>query len=46
MNGYPLLEIRDLTVGYTRPRHPPRLLIEGIDARLKSGEFVCLLGPN
>jgi iron complex transport system ATP-binding protein len=46
MNANPLLETRDLTVGYTRPRHPPRAVIEGIDARLNPGEFVCLLGPN
>lgn len=46
MNATPLLEIHGLTVGYARPRHPPRIVIEGIDARLNAGEFACLLGPN
>lgn len=46
MNANPLFEIRNLTVGYTRPRHLPRVVIEGINARLNRGEFVCLLGPN
>lgn len=42
----PLLETRKLTVGYTRPRHPTRVVIQKIDTRLNAGEFVCLLGPN
>lgn len=46
MTGSPLLETQGLTVGYSCPRHPPRVVIEEIDASLIAGEFVCLLGPN
>ncbi len=46
MKAVPLIETRNLAVGYTRPRHPPRAVIEEIDACLNGGEFVCLLGPN
>lgn len=46
MNATPLLETKELTVGYSRPKHCPRVVIERIDTRLNAGEFVCLLGPN
>jgi len=46
MNQPPLLETRNLTVGYTRPGHPHRIVVDGIDTCLNAGEFVCLLGPN
>lgn len=38
-----VLEIRHLTVGYTRPR---RVVIEGLNLSLAAGELVCLIGPN
>lgn len=46
MKRQTLLEARDLAVGYTKPRRPPRIVTEGINIALREGEFVCLLGPN
>ncbi|MBP8646199.1 MAG: ABC transporter ATP-binding protein [Syntrophobacteraceae bacterium] len=46
MTRVPLLETLDLTIGYHRPRHAPRIVAEGIEVALGPGEFVCLLGPN
>lgn len=46
MSRTPLLETRNLTVGYRRSGHPARAVIRKINTCLNAGEFVCLLGPN
>ncbi len=42
----PILETRDLSMGYPARRGPPRLVAEAVDLRLWPGELVCLLGAN
>ena len=42
----PILQTRDLTIGYNAARKPPILVGEGITLSLARGELVCLLGPN
>lgn len=46
MKERPFLETRDLVVGYARPRHPRRVVVDDINVILRPGELVCLLGPN
>lgn len=46
MTGNPVLETRGLSIGYKRPKHPTRVVADGIDVTLRTGQFVCLLGPN
>jgi iron complex transport system ATP-binding protein len=41
----PPLRIRDLTVGYGRPRRPA-VVLEHVTADLSAGELACLVGPN
>jgi iron complex transport system ATP-binding protein len=42
----PILEVRDLSIGYEEPRRPPVVVASGITLAMHPGEFVCLLGPN
>lgn len=42
----PILQTRDLTIGYKAARKPPVLVGEAINLSLSGGELVCLLGPN
>lgn len=42
----PLLETRDLDVGYLRGRSAPYRVAQGICDKVEAGEFVCLVGPN
>jgi len=41
-----LLEVRDLAIGYARPRRPATVVAEGLTMHVERGEFVCLVGPN
>ncbi|MFC1641227.1 ABC transporter ATP-binding protein [Myxococcota bacterium] len=40
------LELRNLSIGYPRKRHGPRMVAENLDLKLPQGQFTCLLGPN
>lgn len=42
----PTLELRDLSIGYTRSDGSAHRLAEGLNLSLRAGELVCLLGPN
>lgn len=42
----PILETKNLAIGYTTPRKPPFIVAENIELRLHAGEIVCLIGPN
>lgn len=46
MSGNPILETRELAIGYKGHRRPVRVVAHGIDVALTAGRFVCLLGPN
>ena len=46
MGGAPILETRELAIGYLRSGRPTRRVAEEIGIALRKGEFVCLLGPN
>ena len=41
-----VLEMRSLSIGYRRRKHASHLVAAGLEAILREGEFVCLLGPN
>lgn len=41
-----LLELRNLTVGYTQRRGSDVVVSSGISLNVEAGEFICLLGPN
>ena len=41
-----VLSATNLAIGYPRPRHPARIVVENINLELRAGELVCLLGPN
>lgn len=41
MSAAPLLEIRDLKVGYTEVE-----VLHGVDLTVREGEFVCIIGAN
>jgi iron complex transport system ATP-binding protein len=41
------LHVDNLTVGYRRRRgQPPRVVLREVTAQVRSGELVCLVGPN
>lgn len=42
----PVLNARDLTIGYAAPRRAPTVVAERLAAALYPGELVCLAGPN
>ncbi len=42
----PILITHDLSVGYTLPRRPARVVIVSVNVSLQPGELVCLIGPN
>lgn len=46
VNSPPLLESRDLTIGYKARRQPPKVIAADLNLKLAAGELVCLLGPN
>jgi iron complex transport system ATP-binding protein len=35
-----------LSIGYTAPRQPPKVVLDDITVALNAGELVCLIGPN
>lgn len=35
-----------LTIGYTAPRQPPKVVVADITVALHPGELICLIGPN
>jgi iron complex transport system ATP-binding protein len=35
-----------LSIGYTAPRRPPKVVVPDISVTLAAGELVCLIGPN
>ncbi len=39
------IQLRDLSIGYTT-KHGVRMVAEGINGAIRSGELTCLLGPN
>ena len=41
-----LLEVEDLSIGYSARQSAPYIVAEKIRASLRPGELVCLLGPN
>ncbi len=41
-----LLITSSLSVGYSAPRQPPKVILADIDVQLNGGELVCLIGPN
>jgi iron complex transport system ATP-binding protein len=41
-----VLNTVSLSVGYTAPRQPPKVILDDINVRLNAGELVCLIGPN
>ena len=40
----PILQTRALAIGYAGK--PPRVVAAGLDLSLRTGELVCLIGPN
>ena len=42
----PVLQTRDLTIGYAPARKSQIIVKAGINATLERGEIVCLIGPN
>ena len=40
------IRTQDLTIGYAPTRSTPHVVASGLDLELRSGELVCLLGPN
>ena len=46
MSREAVLQVRDLAIGYTRPRRPNLVIADGLNLTLRRGELVCLLGPN
>ena len=40
------LQATNLSIGYTRKKHPSRTVASDLNLKLNRGEFVCLLGPN
>lgn len=46
MIGDHILETKGLSIGYKIPKQPDRIIAGGIDVSLRTGRFVCLLGPN
>src|SRR2546430_2293958 len=41
-----MLTAHDLKIGYALPRRQYRTVAEGLNLRLRPGQFVCLIGPN
>jgi len=41
-----VLSTTSLSIGYTAPRQPPKVVVEDITVSLNAGELVCLIGPN
>ena len=41
-----ILDLQDLSVGYSGPSRTRHVVSRGITLSLRSGELVCLLGPN
>ena len=46
MKERPLLALEAVSVGYRHRRRPERTVLAGVDALVRAGEMVCLLGPN
>jgi iron complex transport system ATP-binding protein len=42
----PVLQFRELSIGYPRAGAPPHVVAGGLNLSLHAGELVCLLGPN
>jgi iron complex transport system ATP-binding protein len=42
----PVIEIRQVSIGYAGRKNQSRLVAKELDATLRQGELVCLLGPN
>lgn len=45
-NKEPLIVSKDLSIGYSHPRHGDKVLHSNVSVKLECGEFACLLGPN
>jgi cobalamin transport system ATP-binding protein len=41
-----VLSTHDLSIGYTTPRKPPKVILDSINVSLKPGEMACLIGPS
>lgn len=41
-----VLSTENLSIGYSAPRRPPKIVQSDIQVSLKAGELVCLIGPN
>ena len=39
------IQLKNLSIGYTT-KHGVRVVAEGINGAIRSGELTCLLGPN
>lgn len=42
----PLLQTRDLSIGYTQRLWSPKVIAQNLNVRLDAGQFACLIGPN
>ena len=41
-----VLSTTSLSIGYTAPRQPPKVILSDITVTLNAGELVCMIGPN
>lgn len=42
----PILETKNLAIGYRLPPAPPKVLIKNLNFQVYSGDMICLMGPN
>lgn len=46
MADNPILQTKNLTIGYKQRRQAPAIIAQRLNLHLKRGQLVCLLGPN